>query len=160
MNETKTQNTIAVTSTEAWFNQLVHDIRVDELTLKTKTINPIKEGLYSDLIAGNTDKVIHEFKDLLSKHVISQITLSYMKELVELLKDSIPLKLAFRLTNSKILVWAEIKDDDDTCEDALIIAEAKINALYGDKGFHISSTIVEASDKLLLPPHYTNVIAV
>ncbi len=36
-----------------------------------------------------------------------------------------PLKLALGISDSTILVWAEIEDNDEQVEDALLIAEAK-----------------------------------
>ena len=65
-----------------------------------------------------------------------------------------PSKLAMELSDYKVLVWAEIKDDDEETEDALIMSEAKVNAGCFKYGFHISTTIVEEGDKLIIPAHY------
>ena len=58
------------------------------------------------------------------------------------------------LSNSKLLVWSEIEDNDEDMEDALLIAEAKVNGKYQKDGFYINSTIVEKSDNLSIPNHY------
>ena len=42
-------------------------------------------------------------------------------------------------------------------EDVLILAEAKVNAEFMDKGFGISTTIVENCDNLEIPAHYSNI---
>jgi hypothetical protein len=68
-----------------------------------------------------------------------------------------PKKLGLELSNSKVLVWAEIYDNDDETEKALILAQAKVNARYSKFGFAISSTIVEECDQLAVPNHYHNV---
>ncbi len=164
MSETKTKIPKTATTNDSWFNKFiketVHGIRVDELQLKTNTADEVKVKVYDSLQSGDTDAVIDTYRDLLFKHYVSTITKSYISEVMPLIVTNMPIKLAFRLTNSKILVWAEIKDDDESCENALIIAEAKINAKFSEKGFHISSTIVEESDRLTLPPHYADILQV
>ena len=62
------------------------------------------------------------------------------------------------LSDSKILVWAVVDDNDEKTEDALIIAEAKVNGKYYEKGFYLNSTIIEKSDNLSVPPHYQKII--
>lgn len=69
-----------------------------------------------------------------------------------------PLKLALGLSESKILVWSEIKDDDEETEDALLLIEAKINGKYRPFGFYVNSTIIEESDRISIPPHYQTII--
>ena len=41
------------------------------------------------------------------------------------------------------MVWAEITDDDEDTENALLLTEAKVNAAYPNKGIHVSTFIVE-----------------
>jgi len=64
-------------------------------------------------------------------------------------------KMALDLSDSKILAWLELFDDDEKSEDNLIISEAKVNAEFEKYGFKISTTYVEESDKLNIPPHYS-----
>ncbi|NOS85216.1 MAG: hypothetical protein HOP31_08765 [Ignavibacteria bacterium] len=165
MSETKTNTTkTAFTTKEAWFNsfiaETVHGIRVDELALKTNTADPDKISYYDSLMAGDAAKLINYNREFIFKYYISEITKAYIVEVLNLILTNSALKLAFRLSNSKILVWAEIKDDDEISENALLLAEAKVNAKFCSKGFHISSTIVEQSDELSLPPHYSDILPV
>lgn len=161
MQET-TKTTSPTTSRDHWFNEfiggIIHDIRVDEMALKTKTASAEKVKMYDTLMSGDTNKLFELNRDIISRHFAAKITLAYLKELFTSLQDSMPLVLAMRLTTSKILVWAVVKDGDDKTEDTIILTEAKINALFKDNGIHISSTIVEESDNLLLPPHYTDIL--
>ena len=63
--------------------------------------------------------------------------------------------MALDLSDSKILAWVELFDDDEESEDNLIISEAKVNAEFEKFGFKISTTYVEVCDKLNVPPHYS-----
>jgi len=72
-------------------------------------------------------------------------------------KNVFPQKLAFDFSDAKILVWAQIKTEDVSTEDALILSEAEANSKYSDNGFYISSTIVEECDNLPIPSHYHEV---
>ncbi|MEJ0105202.1 MAG: hypothetical protein WDO19_22755 [Bacteroidota bacterium] len=89
-------------------------------------------------------------------YYIANIINDYLKELKSY--NSNPLKLAMGLSDSKILVWSVIKDNDDDTEDALLLAEAKVNGKYHQHGFYLNSTIIEESDKLPTPPHYQSII--
>ena len=65
-------------------------------------------------------------------------------------------RLAFDLTNDKVLVWAEIDEDDISTEGNIVLAAAETNAkFYENTGICIESTIVENSDGLDVPRHYT-----
>lgn len=82
-----------------------------------------------------------------------------LNEYVEIVKaKKIQLcKLAFDFSDSKVLVWAEVAEDDETSMDQLILAEAKINANYSKYGFHLSTTVVETSDNMPIPIPYKEV---
>jgi len=54
--------------------------------------------------------------------------------------------LSFQLSDSKILVWSVVKDDDEATMNQLFLLEAEINAKYSNFGFHVSTTILEESD--------------
>jgi hypothetical protein len=84
------------------------------------------------------------------------IVFDYWAELRE--KKDRFLKLGLAHADSKIFVWAEIEDDDESSEDLLLISEAKVNAKYFSKGFNIISTIVEKSDNIPLPKQYLNLL--
>ncbi len=89
-------------------------------------------------------------------YFISNIIRDYLQELKN--HDSKPIKLAMGLSDSKILVWSVINDNDEQTEDTLLLAEAKVNGKYQSKGFYINSTILERSDSLETPPHYQSII--
>jgi hypothetical protein len=90
-----------------------------------------------------------------SAFFIKNLIDSYFIELGE--RRARPNRVALELSNSKGLVWAEIENDDELTEDALILSAAKVNYAFSTFGFHISSTIVEVGDKLNVPKHYKEV---
>jgi hypothetical protein len=69
-----------------------------------------------------------------------------------------PVSLALQLSESKLLVWAVIKDDDELCENQLFLAEAAVNSRFYQYGFHISTTLVEESDSCKIPNHFIEVV--
>ncbi|MGM0581720.1 MAG: hypothetical protein ACQETL_13625 [Bacteroidota bacterium] len=90
-----------------------------------------------------------------SQYFIEKVVKEFLSELNS--RNVTTNQLAFDLSDAKILVWAEIEDFDETSEDGLILSEAKVNSHFSDFGFHISSTIIEKSDNLPVPPHYASI---
>lgn len=102
------------------------------------------------------EKAMSDIRESSSKFFIQSILKDYLQELKAHRRK--PLKLAMALSDSKILVWAVINDNDEQTEDALLISEAKVNGKYYERGFYLNSTIVEKSDCLKTPPHYQTII--
>lgn len=139
-----------------WFERVIDDIRADHFMYTTGAVTPEKKLFYDDVILGTGEKAFADIREASSKYFISSILRDYLQELLS--RNRKPLKLAMALSDSKILVWAIIKDDDELTEDALLLSEAKVNGKYYDKGFYLNSTIVEKSDNLSTPPHYQTII--
>jgi hypothetical protein len=108
---------------QKWFDDLVSSIRVDQLELETNTASAEKERIYNNFISGNHIETMTEMRSITSKAFIQELVFFYLKELKQ--RAVQPEKLAFVLSDAKILVWAEIKDNDDSSEDHLLLAEAK-----------------------------------
>ena len=149
-----TQNTekLAKSNIDALFTQIIEHINVDHLLITTDTAPIETKEFYSALMVNNTDSILSQSREDSSMYFIKKIVVEYINELKS--KGKIPLKLAMGLSNSKLLVWAEINDNDNAMEDALLIAEAKVNGKYQKDGFYINSTIVEKLDNLSIPNHY------
>ncbi len=137
-----------------FFDELVERIRVDQLMMETKTTSKEKHTIYKSLILGEETELAAMSRAASSMHFIKNLLLDYITELHHYKRR--PVKLALDLSDAKVLVWAEIEDGDEKTEDALILSEAKANAKYATYGFHITSTIVEKSDKMEIPSHYQN----
>jgi len=144
------------TTRSAWFEKMIDHIRTDHLLYSSGVATAETKRFYDQLISGNTAEVFRNSRETSSRFFITNILREYVSELSS--TNHKPLKLAMALTDSKLLVWAEIKDQDEAMENALLVTEAKINARYFDRGFYLSSTIVEESDNLSTPPQYINLL--
>jgi hypothetical protein len=140
----------------SWFEGLVDHIRADHFMYTTGAATEKTKKFYDDFISGNSENIFTGMRESSSKFFISCILRDYIKELES--SNSKPLQLSMALSDSKILVWAVVDDNDEKTEDALIIAEAKVNGKYYEKGFYLNSTIIEKSDNLSTPPHYQKII--
>lgn len=140
---------------KSWFDELVEQIRVDQLMIETETAPKDKQRMYKSLILGQETEVVAMSRASSSMYFIKNLLLDYINELNNYKNK--PLNLALDLSDAKVLVWAEIEDGDEDTEDALILSEAKANAKYSIYGFHVSSTIVEKGDSMSIPPHYHKV---
>jgi hypothetical protein len=138
------------TNVEAWFDDLVSELRVHQLQLETQTANDELKKMYDTFFTGNADKIAFMGKTAAQQHFVTRIIFDYL----ELLKSKLPNKVAFNFNDSEVLVWAEINDDDTESEKNLLSAEAVINAKYHPFGFDMVSTVVEVSDNLKIPNHY------
>jgi len=139
-----------------WFDDLVATIRKDQIILQTGIASEEKEKMYKTFIIGNEEEVNSTVRATNSMYFIKNLVLDYFNELME--NNLHPNKLALDLSGTKILVWAEINDNDEETESALILCEAKVNSKYFKYDFNITSTIVEKSDNLEIPPHYQDVL--
>ena len=139
---------------DQWFEKLISSIKVDKLQLQTNTASDDKIRMYNNMIEGKHSEMFSDMRNISSQFFIETLVKEYLIELNN--RNVNTSQLAFELSDAKILVWAEINDFDESSEDGLILAEAKINSKYSKFGFHISSTIVEKGDNLHFPPHYSS----
>jgi hypothetical protein len=139
----------------SWFEQTIVTLISDRFQMETEIASPEKRKMYDTLIHGQEADIHSMGRNSSTVFFIRGILKEYIQELTE---RKIKLnKLAFDLTASKVLVWAEVYDDDEEAIDSLILAEAKINANYSQYGFYISTTTVEVSDQLPIPSQYKEV---
>lgn len=112
---------------------------------------------HNDMIYGETASLFQKTRDNSTQYFITSILNDFISELKE--TNRLPVKLAMGFSDSKLLVWSEIEDNDEETENAILIAEAKVNSKYIKNGFFINSTIIEKSDNLPIPPHYQTIIS-
>jgi hypothetical protein len=136
---------------EAWFDEFIAIIRTHQLQLDTNTAPEGLKHMYDVFISGSDTQLAEISKMNANQHFIKKIIVSYLKEV----ENNMPIKLAFDLDDSEVLVWAEIQDDKDEMEDFLLLAEATVNAKYHKYGYDLTSTIVERRDNLTIPNHYS-----
>lgn len=138
------------------FDDLVATIRKDELLIETGIATKETKRMYELLFSADEDELNRKVRTGNSFYFIKKLVLDYINEVN--IRGKKPEKLSLQLSESRILVWAEIKDNDEATEDALLLAEAKINADYHEVGFHLSSTILECSDNYPIPEQFSSVI--
>lgn len=144
------------TMMDKWFSDMIDHLKVDHFMLQANIASKEKTEFYQAFLRNDSDKIVSQMRKDSSQYFIKALVWDYLNELKSANKN--PIKLALGISDSKILVWSEIKDNDEEMEDLLLITEAKVNGKYQDKGFYINSTIIEESDKLPIPPHYQTII--
>lgn len=150
------QQELNIDAIDKWFEEFVDGIKTDHL-LMTEGVAPMeKKQLYRDLILGNEISAMTKIREGSTMFFISHIVKDYIQELNS--QKKLPITLALGLSDSKILVWSVIEDNDEAAENALLIAEAKVNGKYQKQGFYLNSTIIDKSDKVSTPPHYQTII--
>jgi hypothetical protein len=137
---------------KAWFDKFLSTISVDRMLMETNTASFETDKIYKNFIYERYDEIHSMARSTSSFYFINKLVIDYLMELRSF--KAIPQKLALDVSDAKILVWAQIKDNDDLTEDALILSEARANSKYSDNGFYVSSTIVEECDNLEIPSHY------
>lgn len=156
MNPTAAQKSSTSLSSEQihlWFEQLISHIKVDKLMIETETADQEKFKFYQDAISGNHTEIFKSIRFNASQALIKDVVFNFLSEIKK--RNALPIKLAFSLTPATILVWAEIADNDENLEDQLLLAESKVNAYAKQFDFSLDTMIVEKSDNLPVPTHYT-----
>jgi hypothetical protein len=150
-----TSSTASLTSQQVsdWFENLISHIRVDQVSIELGVANDEKSEFYTNLISGKQEEVFKKIRFDASQLLIEKVVRAFVGELSS--RKVLPLKLAFALTPSTIMVWSEISDDDERVEDGILLSEAKVNAYAKQFDFAVDTMIVEQSDKLPIPSHYT-----
>jgi hypothetical protein len=112
--------------------------------------NPVKVGDYEEGFARMSRSLTQSIlvKGALTSFVGYIIKAGIIKNIKE---------LAVNFNDSELLVWAEIRDDDEVTWDGIILAEAKTNAKYHEFAFDVNSMVVEECDNLTKPNHYKTI---
>lgn len=150
MNATLQTTQPLQTVNEAWFDEFIASVRTHQLQLETGTASQEIKQAYDLMINGSDNDLAYYSKASANRHFIRKLILDYIKSI----SSSMPVKLAFDMDDSEVLVWAEIADDDEAAENFLLLTEAEVNAKYHQFGYDLTSTIVETRDSLPIPNHY------
>lgn len=150
---TPSQSIVSSEQRKNWFEQLISDIKVDQLMIETETADQEKFKFYQDAISGNHTEIFKSIRFTSSQALIKDVVFNFLAEIKK--RKALPIKLAFSLTPATVLVWAEIKDDDENLEDQILLAESKVNTYAKQFDFCIDTMIVETSDNIPVPSHYT-----
>ena len=118
--------------------------------METDTAPRQKQEVYVGLQEGNIDPLALRLRGEIQTYLVENIIRDYIAEIG---KD-LPEKLAFDYNDNEVLIWAEVKDDDEAFQRLLIRAEARVSSKYYKFGYSLESMIMEASDNYPIPPHY------
>lgn len=154
-NNVLTSKTTSVNDASKWFDEMVMNLRFDEQLFHNDIMDAEKKAIYNKMIDGNAETISVMAREMSTTYFISNLLNDYVAELLK--SKKLPKQLGLEMSESKILVWAEIYNDDEETENALILSQAKLNSKYSTFGFYISSTIIEERDSLNVPSHYTKV---
>ncbi|SDF16656.1 hypothetical protein SAMN04487996_109108 [Dyadobacter soli] len=136
---------------EQWFDDIVAQIRADQLAYEAGIISPEEAVMYDNLMNGEVKPLIDNALAIARMYYVKRMLFDYVKVLGGFHAFS---KLAVSFHDSGLLVWTEIPDGREDIEDKLIMAEAEVNSKYHPFGFNISTTYVEECDKLPIPSYY------
>jgi hypothetical protein len=142
---------------DSWFKEFIvtinKQIHQDKKSLESGDASRETREFYSSLIEGDIIGTLSISRSVVSNSIIKHIVIYYLQLLSE--KKIRVNKLAMDFSTNKILVWVEIKENDEQAEFALIGIESMVNGKYAsDTGIYLDSLIVEESDSLDVPPHY------
>lgn len=140
---------------DKWFDGVLNHLITDRLMLDTGVAPVETEEFYNAAIQANPYAMTKAIRQETTQFFIQNLVQFYFKELTSY--NISPQKLAFDFSDAKILVWAQIADEDEDSEKALILSEAKANSKFSENGFFVTTTIVEESDNLRIPSHYHEV---
>lgn len=145
---------------EEWFSSFIDkinsNIKEDKKNLESGNASKDVLDFYNSLIMGDHVKAMGVSRKAASNIIIQEIIVNYLKLLVE--KKINISKLALDISTNKVLVWAEIKEDDESSEMGLIRVESIVNGKFlSDTGIHLDSIIVEDCDSLPIPAHYKTI---
>jgi hypothetical protein len=139
-----------------WFDELIATIRTHQLVLETDLADQERKKFYELMMIGSEFEVAGMSHGITTTVLIKTMLVDYLKELNE--RGVKPVDIAFDNTNSGLLVWSVINDNDEDTENNLLLSAAKVNAKFNQYGFAISSTILEKSDEHPIPEHYQSVV--
>ena len=127
-----------------WFDELVSSIRVDEMQIITGVDPQEKQDFLKLFSENNFLDIVRKNSEGTGMLIILDLLANYFKGIKT---RCIEFKLlSCQLSDSRILVYSVVKDDDEATMDQLFLLEAEVNAKYGNLGFHVSTTILEESD--------------
>jgi len=139
-----------------WFDKLVSSIRTDELQLVTNIAPKDVKDFWKPFIEDNHLEIAKRSKESAFMLLIPDLLTDYIGGIKK--REIDILSLSFQLSDSAILVWATVNDDDERAMDQLFLQEAEVNSKFDQYGLNISSTILEESDNCPTPPQFQKFI--
>ena len=146
------EQTTPTNERERWFDEIVASLRVDQLQLETGTAPADKRAHYDRLMSGDPEQILLSQQVAVTRHFVGQL----LRRFVMLALPHLPRISAMAATanDAEVLMWIELREEDELLEDQLTMIEAEVNAEFHAKGYDLDLMIVEAEDDLPVPEHY------
>lgn len=164
MNKT-TPNTInpAIAVQDKWFEELKgqvsHQLNCDNMQLKTKTASAETERFYAGLMSNDIFKTVEVLQEQINVTIIVNMLQNFLMQLNTNIGSKKLKALAFHIKMHTIRLWIELEnDEDESLEDALILAEAHTNGTFKAHGIQMSTMIFDALDKIERPPQFVDLL--
>lgn len=138
-----------------WFDKVSFDVHLEKTKHEAGAMPDKLKALYTELMNGEINLLAEHSQQVANNYYRKKIALDYLDNLIKI--DCNLNQLAINYNMNSVLIWSVIEDDDEQSEDCLIMLQAKLNAMYQDKGYRISTTIVEKSDPIPMPSHYREI---
>ena len=138
---------------DRWFEDIIAQLRVDQLQLSTNTAPPEKRQRYDALIEGSAEGVLLVQQGSVTRHFVERLVRQFVKGARPHLARI--KTLAATANDSEVLMWIELRREDELLEDQLTLLEAEVNAQFHDWGYDLDLMIVEATDAIPVPEHYS-----
>ena len=151
---TDSSNSIA-SQRDQWFEDMIAQLRIDQLQLETNTASREKREHYEALIVGDAESILLQQQLRVTHHFVSRLVRTFVeKALPYFSKIS---RLAATANDAEVLMWIELKEEDESLEDQLTMVEAEVNAAYHNQGYDLDMMIVEVADAIPTPEHYVEI---
>lgn len=143
-------NPISPHDMSPWFDELISTLSVHQVQIETNTASKEVKNFYANLFQPDLHKLYEQQRNLFQKYYVSQILVAFYKATHEMNFQ----KIAFHFSDTKVLGWVQIENDNEELEKAVILAEAKVNAEFNQYGFYLDVMIVEERDNIPVPASY------
>lgn len=155
--DNSTATSVADEKAHEFFSDMVTKLNVTEFLYNNKGLSDQEYRMWTAAINKNLEPM------MLANRVATNVACANkaFEEFMLALraeKDVKLRKLAVDISRSKLLVWAEVEDDDDSSMRSVLYADSVANLKMEDLGFSVSATVVEKSDCVPVPSHYVKVI--
>lgn len=140
-----------------FFSDIVTKLNVTEFLYNIKGLSEREYQMWSAAINKNLEPMM--FSSRIATNVMCANKAFEQFMLALRMEKNVKLrKLAVDISRSKLFVWAEVEDDDETSMRSILYADSVANLKMEDLGFSVSATVVEKSDCVPVPSHYVKVI--
>lgn len=141
--------------TSNWFGEYIHSLELKKLQYEGDMMPEEEKKMMENIANQDIEELMGGVVSKAQIFYFKKIINAFLRDLILKRKANIPKKLAFDHKGQQVMIWVEIPDNSEDQEDKIFLAEAKVNAMFDQTGFSLSVTVVETSDCLEVPSHYT-----